>query len=152
MTALPAAFTVNTLDFELFPDDPAPYSARGICNLTSHRRFSRDPGRFFLEMPKFERLALSERPLSHVEQWMCFFIEDDLPRKKEEYDHGYKIMSAAMERTDRFFGIEEERRRYIDAEILRMDRESIARGWHEPGFQEGLGKGREEGREEFRKS
>ena len=59
-------------------------------------------------------------------------------------------MQEVMNRTDRFFENEIERRRYMDAEIARMDYESAMKWSREEGRQEGRLEGRLEGRQEER--
>lgn len=64
--------------------------------------------------------------------------------------HDPAIVSA-MNAAGTFFQSDAERRRYIDRELIRMDRESERSACREEGREEGLVQGREEGFVEGRK-
>ena len=139
---LSSVFTINILDFELFPDTPNPVSTWGICNLATHERLNQDLGLFFLEIPKFEKLSLSGRQLTPVERWMCFFSRRMSMEMKRHLISEDEIMQEALKRTDRFMADELAWKRYLDTEIARLDYNSMIEGSREEA--------RKEGREEER--
>ena len=122
-------FMVNILDFVLFEEDPNPYSSWGIQNIVTHQRcpVGTDLALFFLEIPKYEGLPRSGSNLSPIERWMCYF-SPRIPLQEKNTLLSDEVMQETLNRTKHFFNNEIERRRYIDAEIARMNDESALKG------------------------
>ena len=128
--------TLNILAFELF-DHEDPHSVWSVCNLKTHERFNKDMSLHFVEIPKFANLKKPRSELTKMERWMCYFCESlPVEERRKIVMHDPEIVDA-MDAAGAFFKNDAERRRYIDSELIRMDRESAMDASREEGREEG---------------
>lgn len=136
------AITVNILAFSIRPK-PAPHSSCSIrYDDDPYEAFSEDLRLHFLEIPKFLKAARN-RPFSkmtRMERWMAYFAFRS-NKKEQELAMCDDVISKAYDACDVFFSSMEERMKYINSEIARMDYHADIKAAEERGEERGMERG-----------
>ncbi len=138
---LKPSITVNLLNFSFLPQEN-PHAVYGIYNEANGHQLTKDLALHFLEIPKYA--AQKRKPIAEMtkmERWLAYFANRLDRQGKEELAMSEAAIQNAMEAARVFLASTEERRRYINREMARMDRESELEESHEKGVQEGYDKG-----------
>lgn len=121
---LKPAITINLLDFAFLPQEE-PYAMYGIYNPLNGHQLTKDLMLHFLEIPKYARGP--RKPviqMTKMERWLAYFANQLDTEGKEELAMNEAAIRNAMDAARVFLNNTAERRRYINREMARMDRES----------------------------
>ena len=123
-TDLKPAITINLLNFTFLPQEE-PHAMYGLYNPVNGHQLTKDLMLHFLEIPKYAKEP--EKPIAEMtkmERWLAYFANRLDTKGKEELAMSEAAIRNAMDAARVFLSSTEERRRYINRELARMDQES----------------------------
>lgn len=135
---LKPSITINLVNFSFLPSEEA-HSVYGIYNMKNGHQLTGDLAIHFLEIPKYAKQPT--KPISQMtkmERWLAYFANRLDHIGKEELAMSEVAIQNAMEAARIFLSNTEERRRYINREMARMDRISQLETSHKDGVEEGV--------------
>ena len=135
---LKPSITINLVNFSFLPSEEA-HSVYGIYNMKNGHQLTGDLAIHFLEIPKYAKQPM--KPISQMtkmERWLAYFANRLDHIGKEELAMSEVAIQNAMEAARIFLSNTEERRRYINREMARMDRISQLETSHKDGVEEGV--------------
>ena len=135
---LKPSITINLVNFSFLPGNDA-HSVYGIYNIENGHQLTKDLAIHFLEIPKYAKQPT--KPISHMskmERWLAYFANQLNHIEKEELAMSEVAIQNAMEAARIFLNNTEERRRYINREMARMDRISQLEEAQEKGEEKGM--------------
>ncbi len=135
---LKPSITINLLNFSFLPGENA-HAVYGIYNIQNGHRLTDDLAIHFLEIPKYAKQpAKPISKMSKMERWLAYFANQLNHMEKEELAMSEAAIQNAMEAARIFLNNTEERRRYINREMARMDRISQLEDARESGREQGM--------------
>ena len=150
-TDLKPAITINLLDFTFLPQKE-PHAMYSIYNPVNGHQLTKDLMLHFLEIPKCSRqVGKPIAQMTKMERWLAYFANRLDTKGKEELAMSEAAIRNAMDAARVFLSSTEERRRYINRELFRMDQESGLISARQEGRREGRQEGRVEGAQCFGK-
>ncbi len=131
---LKPSITINLVNFSFLPGEDA-HSVYGIYNMQNGHQLTKDLAIHFLEIPKYAKQpAKPISNMSKMERWLAYFANQLNHIEKEELAMSEAAIQNAMDAARIFLNNTEERRRYINREMARMDRISQLEEAQEKGM------------------
>ncbi len=122
------------MNFSFLPGGDA-HSVYGIYNMQNGHQLTKDLAIHFLEIPKYAKQpAKPISNMSKMERWLAYFANQLNHIEKEELAMSEAAIQNAMDAARIFLNNTEERRRYINREMARMDRISQLEEAQEKGM------------------
>ena len=131
---LKPSITINLVNFSFLPGNNA-HSVYGIYNIENGHQLTKDLAIHFLEILKYAKQPTKPiSKMSKMERWLAYFANQLNHIEKEELAMSEVAIQNAMEAARIFLNNTEERRRYINREMARMDRISQLEEAQEKGM------------------